>query len=312
MDRRELLLALCALEGVTGKQWQVIARQATSVGGLEDLRDGVVREHHRAAQSLERNLARGPDALEAAAARVRDHLAAASSVGAELVTVLDDDYPAPLRAIRDRPPFLFYEGNLALASSRSIAVVGTRQPSDEGLVRTRRLVQALTDTSTTVASGMAAGIDTAAHESALAHGMPTVAVMGTGVMQTYPRQNQQLRERIADAGLVVTQFWPSQPPGRHTFPMRNVITSGISTATIVVEASDTSGARLQARIAAEQGRTVLLLKSLVEARVWASEMVDSGRASIVDSPSHLADTLAKLETVQAPDQQPEQDRLDVL
>lgn len=277
------VLALCLIDGVRGTQWQVVARQATQPGGLDDLLAGRVTESHRAAKDLERNLATGLERLDEITQAAEEHVDNAARVGAKLISVLDDAYPSMLQRVRERPPFLFYIGDLSLASQPSVAVVGTRKPSSEGIARTSRLAAALAQAEYVVVSGMAAGVDTAAHRSALAHHGATTAVMGTGILRTYPATNQGLRSDIAESGLLVSQFLPDQPPGRHTFPMRNVVTSGLAHATVVVEASDTSGARLQARIAAEQGRAVLLLSSLVEKQVWANEMVAGGRARQVAS-----------------------------
>lgn len=284
-DRRTRLLALCALPGVTGKQWQVIARQAESPGGLEDLLEGVVVESHRAAVSLRDNLRTGLVSLAEAESTVLAYREAASEAGASLTTVLDDDYPRLLRGCRERPPFLFWSGDSRSWQGLTVAVVGTRKVSADGRERARRVTEALCAAGATVVSGMAEGVDTVAHETALAASSPTVAIMGTGILRTFPAKNAALKERISARGAVVSQFWPAQPPGRHTFPMRNVIISGLSAMTVVVEASETSGARLQARIAAEQGRTVVLLTSLVEDQSWAAEMVEDGRAHIAATPA---------------------------
>jgi DNA processing protein len=121
----------------------------------------------------------------------------------------------------------------------------------------------------TVVSGLARGIDTAAHSGALAAGGRTIAVVGTGITRTYPNENTQLCEEIAASGAVVSQFWPSAPPASYTFPKRNVTMSGIAQGTAVIDASATSGAKMQARYALEHGKKVFLLSSLVKRYEWA-------------------------------------------
>lgn len=193
-------------------------------------------------------------------------------------TVLDPTYPANLHSIFDRSPLVFVAGSwLEKIDSRSVAVVGTRRPSKLGTKRARRLSKELVEAKFSVISGLAAGIDTAAHTTALRTGGRTIAVMGTGLDHRYPPQNAVLAERIlGENGALISQFFPHQPPTRWTFPLRNVVMSGLSLATIVVEASETSGARMQARVALQHGRTVFLLNSLVEKHDWARKYVSQG------------------------------------
>jgi DNA processing protein len=191
------------------------------------------------------------------------------------VTILDEDYPANLRLVFNLPPFLTLRGEFSHADTRGVAVVGTRHSSPDGLRRARRLGRELAEAGVTVYSGLAAGIDTAAHLGALDGGGRTIAVLGHGLLRPiFPKENAPLAETIADTAAVVSQFRPDTPPTKGTFPIRNVVTSGLSQGTIVVEASRTSGARMQARLAAEQGKHVWLLRSLVEQFEWAQEFAE--------------------------------------
>jgi DNA processing protein len=150
----------------------------------------------------------------------------------------------------------------------------------------------LTDAGVTVLSGMALGIDTAAHEETLRRGGRTIAVLGTGILRTYPKQNAELAERIAATGALVSQFWPSQSPARYTFPRRNVVTSGLAQGTVVVEATSTSGAKMQARLALEHGKQVFLLRELVTTQPWARKYLDRGAVEV----GHVDDVLTRLRT----------------
>ena len=176
--------------------------------------------------------------------------------GFELVTVLDREYPENLRTVHDRPPLVFVAGGLVPQDARSIAVVGARRASGAGLAAAAAIAEALARAGYVVVSGLATGIDAAAHEAALAAGGRTVAVIGTGLRRSYPPENAVLQRRIAAEGAVVSQFWPDAPPTRTSFPRRNAVMSGLALGTVVVEASLRSGARLQTRLALAHGRPV--------------------------------------------------------
>lgn len=198
--------------------------------------------------------------------------------GYDVRTVLDPGYPGNLQAIFDKPPLVFIAGTWDERRDQfSVAVVGTRRPSDRGIDDAAELARELVAQKITVISGLAAGIDTAAHSSALDSGGRTVAVMGTGINRRYPRANAALAERILHAnGALVTQFFPDDGPLGWHFPKRNVVMSGLSLATVVVEAAETSGARTQARAALRHGRSVFLCRSVVERTAWASRFVEVG------------------------------------
>jgi DNA processing protein len=189
---------------------------------------------------------------------------------------------------------VFIRGRLAKQDSRSVAVVGARQATPAGLERAKSTADHLVDSGYTVVSGLAAGIDTAAHAAALARKGRTVAVIGTGLSRAYPPQNASLQREIANRGAVVSQFWPDSPPSRRSFPMRNAVMSGIALATVVVEASHTSGSRLQARLALAQGRPVFLLAELVEAQPWARECAQRPGAQVVQDPAEITAALNRI------------------
>lgn len=221
-------------------------------------------------------------------------IGALSNEDIALVTVLDEDYPTNLRLIYNRPPFLFVRGELRPEDDRAIAVVGTRNASVEGRDQAVRLARELVDNGVTVLSGLALGIDTAAHQATLDAGGRTVAVVGTGIRRVYPAQNRDLAGRIVDAGgSVVSQFWPDAPPTRYSFPMRNVAMSGLGIGTVVVEASSTSGAKMQARLALDHGKRLFLVESLVLHEKWAREYAERPGATVVKS---VDDVLVALES----------------
>jgi len=217
-----------------------------------------------------------------------------SAAGIRLVTMLEPDYPPNLRAVHDRPPMVFVAGRLTPADAHGVAVVGARKATHEGTKKATEIAEHLVDRGFTVVSGLAAGIDTAAHTATLTRGGRTVAVIGTGLARSYPPQNEALQRRIASECAVVSQFWPDAPPSRRSFPMRNAVMSGITLATVVVEASDTSGARMQARLARAQGRPVFLLASLVERQQWAREYAARPGTHVVRSPDEITTVVERL------------------
>lgn len=205
--------------------------------------------------------------------------------GMRLVTILDEDYPLYLRLVHQRPPFLFLRGT-AVEDDLRVAVVGTRTPTPEGIAHARAISGGLAERGVTVVSGLAAGIDTAAHGTALAVGGRTVAVVGTGLRRAYPTQNAGLQREIAERGLLLSQFWPDAPPSKASFPMRNAVMSGYSLATVVVEAAYRSGARMQARLALEHGRRVFLMRSLMT-HEWAREYASRPNTTVIDGPDDV-------------------------
>jgi DNA processing protein len=235
-----------------------------------------------------------PYAAQGLVAQARKDLDRWSAAGMHLVTVLEPDYPANLRAVHDRPPMVFVEGRLTPADARSVAVVGARKATGTGTARAGAIAEHLVDRGYTVVSGLAVGIDTAAHTTALARGGRTVAVIGTGLARSYPPQNEALQRRIASECAVVSQFWPDSPPSRRSFPMRNAVMSGITLATVVVEASETSGARMQARLAGAQGRPVFLVASLVERQQWARDYAARPGTHVVRSPDEITTVIERL------------------
>ncbi|MDX1755956.1 MAG: DNA-processing protein DprA [Marinobacter sp.] len=196
-------------------------------------------------------------------ARLQGYLAACQRGGIDLMTWADPDYPEPLRHIHDAPLVLYLRGDRALLTREQIAVVGSRNASHAGLDHARRFAAALSERGYLITSGLALGVDGAAHAGALDAGYPTVAVIGTGVDIHYPRAHQRLAERIAGHGLIVSDLPPGTPPKAAHFPQRNRIISGLSRGILVVEAGLRSGSLITARLALEQGREVFAIPGSV-------------------------------------------------
>ncbi len=195
---------------------------------------------------------------------VEGRLAAAQTwrVGAadrHVVVLGDREYPAALLQTVDPPLLLYLQGQLACLSSGTLAIVGSRNPTAQGKENARSFATHLSDAGLTVVSGLALGIDSAAHEGALAGRTPTVAVVGTGLDRVYPSRNRTLAHRIAEAGALVSEFAPGTPPLPENFPLRNRIIAGLAQGTLVVEAALQSGSLITARLASEAGREVFAI-----------------------------------------------------
>jgi len=219
-----------------------------------------------------------------------------TSQGVRLITVLDEDYPENLKLIFNRPPFIWVRGELEPRNLRAIAVVGTRQATEEGRAAAARLARGLAQARVIVLSGLARGIDTAAQAATIEAGGRTVAVMGTGILApVYPAENGELAERIVGTGgAIVSQFWPQAPPRKANFPRRNVVMSGMSAGTVVVEAAATSGAKMQARLALEHGKRLFLPQPLVASQDWARRYAARPGVTVVGDLADILDELVKI------------------
>jgi DNA processing protein len=170
-----------------------------------------------------------------------------------------EDYPEALREIHDPPLVLYARGNLGALSRPVVAIVGTRRPTYYGLQMAEGLARDLGERGVTVVSGLARGIDAAAHRGCTESGGTTVAVLGCGIDIVYPRENRQLTLKILGTGLLLTEFVPGTSPSPQNFPVRNRIISGLALGTLIVEASEYSGSLITARLAMEQNREVFAL-----------------------------------------------------
>jgi DNA processing protein len=232
---------------------------------------------------------REPYALDAAARQIAQW----ADRGLRLLSILDHEYPARLRPIPQAPPILFARGEV-IRDDVAVSVVGSRQASGAGLDIAARVAQGLVSRGVAVAAGLALGIDSAAHRAALDAGGRTVAVVGTGISRAYPAANRGLQEEIAQRGLVVSQFWPDAPPRKHNFAMRNATMSGYGLATVVVEAGEHSGARNQARVAAEHGRPVILTHLVAERCDWARALLGRPGVQVARSLAAVLDLIDRV------------------
>ena len=215
----------------------------------------------------------------------------------KIVTLADPLYPPLLKEIPDPPPFIYVCGNLD-GSIKNIAVVGSRHATAYGITTTQKLCADLNAFGITIVSGMAVGIDTAAHQGALAAKGRTVAVLGSGFNKIYPSENQDLFKRISEEGAVISEFALNTEPEPHNFPIRNRVISGMSMGTVVVEATRKSGSLITARLAAEQNREVFAVPGSVQSfkSTGTHNLIKQG-AKLVEN---AQDVLEELDAYMAP------------
>jgi DNA processing protein len=205
-----------------------------------------------------------------------------AEAGVELVTLGDPRYPEPLRQIYDPPILLFARGRVELLQSLTLGVVGTRRPTPYGLAVAERLAGDLAHAGLTIASGMARGVDSAAHRGSLAAGGDTVAVLGCGVDIVYPSENRKLAAEIAVKGLIVSEFPMGSTAFPQNFPIRNRIISGMSVGVLVVEGAQYSGSAITAKLAMDQGREVFAVPGNITSKLsWGPNLLIKQGARLV-------------------------------
>lgn len=243
VTRRDLLLEFGSAEAVLGAAPEFL-RRVRGVG-----------------PELTRRIVAAEEEVDAEA-----HLQVCRDAGLMLLTEDSPDYPRLLREIPNPPSLLFVRGRLLPDDALAIAIVGTRHASRYGQRQAERLAGGLARAGLTVISGLARGIDAAAHQAAIQAGGRTVAVLGSGVLSIYPPEHQQLAEQVSQAGALVSENAPLSQPLSGTFPQRNRLITGMSLGVVVVEAAERSGALISARHAMEQGREVFAVPGPVDSR----------------------------------------------
>lgn len=214
--------------------------------------------------------------------------------GISIITVLDQDYPGLLKTIPDPPPVLTYQG-VWEKDAACIAMVGSRAASSYGISTARRLAFKLAEKGYCIVSGMARGIDTAAHAGALDSTGKTIAVLGSGLKKIYPRENKGLFKKIQERGAVVSEFRLDTDPFPYHFPVRNRIIAGLSCGTIVVEAAGKSGSLITARLAAEYNREVFAVPgSVASQKSRGTHLLLKQGARLVETEADVVEELTHL------------------
>ena len=241
-------------------------------------------------------IAEGPDEVVLAPA-----LEWLAQPGNSLVTLADETYPKALLEIPDPPPLLYVKGHLDLLNQPTIAIVGSRNATPQGLKNSEAFSEALSNTGWCVASGLALGIDGAAHRGALRGKGSTLAVVGTGLDIVYPARHRELAHDICERGTIISEFALGEPSKASNFPRRNRIISGLSRGVLVVEANLESGSLITARLAAEQGRDVFAIPGSIHSPLskGCHRLIKQG-AKLVDSIHDILEELGVVPISHAP------------
>ncbi len=189
----------------------------------------------------------------------------------EVISVLDPSYPVALKAVHQMPPLLFTRGEMRTNES-AVSVVGSRAATAEGIRMAANVARGLVERGIAVLSGLAVGIDAAAHRAVIEAGGRPIGVIASGIERVYPAANKDLHQQVATVGALVSQFWPDAEPHKRSFGMRNATMSGLGLASVIVEAGEHSGTRIQARAAIEHGRAVVLTDRVVQRSQWARDL----------------------------------------
>jgi len=213
--------------------------------------------------------------------------------GTVAVPLTDERYPARLRQIFDPPIVLFARGRLELLGSLMLAIVGTRRPTPYGIAVTERLAADLGRVGLVIVSGMARGIDSAAHRGALSAGAPTVAVLGCGADVVYPTENRKLAAEIIEKGLLISEFPMGAPAYPQNFPIRNRVISGLGAGVMVAEGAQYSGSAITARLALEQGREVFAVPGNITSKMsWGPNLLVKQGAKLVQDFNDVLEELS--------------------
>ncbi len=237
-------------------------------------------------------LDRGGDTVAAARLAADHAVATAAAAGVQVLAWFDPRYPALLACTPDPPPVLWIRGDAAALARPAVAIVGSRAATPYALQVGARLAAELAGRGVVVVSGLARGVDSAAHQGCLDAGGVTVAVLGSGLDRVYPPEHEPLASRIAANGAVVSELGPGAPPLPEHFPLRNRIISGLSLGVVVVEASEKSGSLITARCALEQGRDVLAVPgSVLSGRNRGSHALLKDGARVVETADDVLEEL---------------------
>jgi len=274
-------LALSTIPGIGGKTARRLIERFGSLPAVFDADDDELASVPRITPEIVSGLRNAPlDQLD-------DELCDLRSEGIRLLTWDSDDYPANLRRADDAPPLLFLMGTIDAADDRAIAVIGSREASEESCESARRLAREFAGRGFTIISGLALGVDAAAHEGALDASGRTLAVLGSGIRHIHPRSNQPIAERIIESGGLLSELHPNTPAQGRNLMARDRIVSGLSLGVIVVEAGLKSGSLDTASKARKQGRLVMAIPG----SPGADELISDGAVSI--DPSADIDALCE-------------------
>lgn len=296
VTEREAYILLNMMDGIGPVRVRALVDQLGSVSAIVDADVDVLRQAKSVGEELARSIMEQVQRLDPA-----EEESKAEALGARLVTPVDPEYPASLRDIYSPPLALYVQGALEAKDKHAIALIGSRRTTHYGRQVADRLGYQLARCGYVVVSGLARGIDAAAHEGALKGGGRTIGVLGGGLDRFYPPENKPLAEKMIEQGAVISEFPLGREPDRATFPQRNRIVSGLSLGVVVVEAGAKSGALHTVDDALEQGRAVFAVPGRIDSATsrGAHRLIKNGAKLVED----VDDILAEFEFLVPPEKQ---------
>ncbi len=284
--RKYLRLHLC--NGIGSIRFANLLREIGDIDAVLGASASTLASVHRVSRNLAEKVTRERDAVD-----IERELDLAAEAGVRILCLADEQYPAPLKQINDPPACLYVRGTLERRDIASLAFVGSRHCSHYGVEQAERLAALAAHAGLTVVSGMARGIDSAAHRGALVSDGRTIAVLGCGLRHLYPPESTELAERIIASGALVTELPMDIAPDSKNFPPRNRIIAGLSLGVVVVEAAQRSGALISARLASEYNREVFAVPGRVDTphAVGCHNLLKSGGAKLVTCLEDILDEL---------------------
>lgn len=279
-ERDKLIVYLSRLE-ISNKKIEAIVEECEDVQIADALKSGKLlntlsaEEYHKA--------------LEYDKIEFENSLANMEKQGIKILTIFDELYPKRLIDLPDRPVVIFAKGDLSLLDKKSVAIVGTRMPTNYGKIVTDKFAGALAESGIVVVSGLCYGVDEIAHRKTLEVGGKTIAIVGSGFNNIYPAKNTLLAKEIAEKGLLLSEYTPSFTPKRYTFPQRNRIVAGISNGVLITEAGLKSGTLHTKEFALEYGKDVFVVPGNInsEKSQLPNELIRSGQGECVTSPDDI-------------------------
>jgi DNA processing protein len=284
------VLRLALVPGVGPRTRKVLLERFGSSGAVLRALPSQLRDVEGVGHKLSARIAAARDEIHA-----EDEIELCRQSGVAIITQADPQYPRALKEIVDPPAVLFVRGQWEPRDAVAVAIVGTRHATQYGLRQAERLAGSLARAGVTIASGLARGIDAAAHRGALGAGGRSIAVLGSGVLNVYPPEHKDLADEVARRGAVFSEAPPRAAPMAGVFPQRNRIISGLALGVIVVEAGERSGALITARHAMEQGREVFAVPGRIDDRSshGCHRLIRDG-AKLVQSPEDVLEELGPL------------------
>ncbi len=278
MENREYLIALNMIEGLGSIRMTKLLSYFNSAENIFKADESKLQS----IASIGKEISRRIKAFNIK--DLREELELCKKENIRVISIFDRDYPELLKSIPDAPMVLYIKGKLDCLLGLNIAVIGSRKASSYGLLTAERISRQLASLGVTIVSGMARGIDSAAHRGALDAGGRTVAVLGSGVLNIYPPENASLAKKISNNGALISEFPLKRAPLRENFPRRNRIVSGLSKGVVVVEAAKRSGALITADLALDQGRDVFAIPGEVDSPTsYGTNYLIKQGAKLVDS-----------------------------